>query len=261
MTQQPTYWQDKPRNQFFGYSDQGHEIHEGKVPFLNLDMLDHEARDSQKINRQIFKLLLARCHKHIKRINRETESRECKYQVPYFLAGYPAYKLQDAKDYLVTHLRENGLRAEHLPGQYIYVSWAPTERNYQVYQSKVDKMAERTNVYKVGVSPLAEPPRARSKSKSRGGSANIDPDNPNISLLQLDPTKPDFIPVNTNVLRREYPELINKTQSHTQTAKQIQAQEKTSIFRERLREQRERGRRRREDRERQNEEMEAHYFH
>lgn len=234
-----SYWKDKPRNQPFGYSDQGHDIHDGKVPFLNLDMLQNEGRDSKKIDRQIFKLILARCHKHIKRINRETESRECRYSIPYFMPGYPAYKLRDAKEYLVTHLRENGLRADLLDGQDIYISWAPQEINHDIYQNKIDKMAERTNIYKIGISPLVDPPRAHRKSKS---SNIIDSQNSEVSLLQLDPKRPDFIPVNTKVLKSEYPELVEKTKSSDKMKKQLQAQEKTSIFRERLREQRERGR-------------------
>lgn len=248
MNQPPTYWQDKPRNQPFGYSNQGHDIHEGKVPFLNLDMLQDEAKDSQKINRQIFKLILARCHKHIKRINRETESRECKYQIPYFIPGYPAYRLVDAKSYLIKHLRENGLRVDNLSGQYIYISWAPQEINYNRYQNKVGKIAERTNVYKVGISPLAEPSRARGSKKTKANNS----DNPEVSLLQLDSEKPDMIPVNTKVIKRDYPELLNKTQH--QSKKQVEAKEKTSLFRERLREQRERGRHQRQ------ENIESHYF-
>lgn len=257
MSAPPTYWQDKPRKQIFGYSDQGHEIHEGKVPFLNLEMLQDEGKDSGRINRQIFKLILARCHKYIKRVNRETESRECRYQIPYFLPGYPAYKIGDAKNYLITHLRENGLRADNMEGSYIFISWAPNNVNYQNYQSRIDRMAERSNVYKVGVSPLANPARARNRSNSR---SNQSPSNPGISLLQLDSTKPDFIPVNTEVMRRDYPELIEKSQTHSHAISQIQAQEKTSIFRERLREQREKGKRRRSQRQYADYETETQYF-
>jgi hypothetical protein len=113
------------------------------VPFLDLDELRQEGRSPHKTRQKIYKIILSRCHDRIKKTNKRTEYRECYYDIPIFLPGYPVYSISDAKDFLITHLNDNGIVAESVGEARIYVSWKPEDIDQQQFQSKAEKATNR----------------------------------------------------------------------------------------------------------------------
>lgn len=181
---------DHPFN--FGYSSEDHHnIRENTTPFLNLEELRKEERSSVRTKKQIYKLILAKCHEKIKRTNSTTDNRECYYEIPIFLPGYPVYSTEEAKAFVLNELSLNGLDSSDLGVNRIYISWHPKRVNHQVYQQRAVKLRPKPNIYKVEVSPSSKTP-----SRKRNGKIS-NTESPKVSMLQYDHNLEDMIPVNT----------------------------------------------------------------
>lgn len=200
-------------DQYFGYNSEDlHKIKEETTPFLNLDQLKKEERSLDKTRNKIYKLLLAKCHAKIKRTNQTTEFRECFFEIPIFLPGFPVYSVLDAKEFIINQLNLNGVLAADYGENKIYISWKIEDLNYNQYKTYSEKMVPKNNVYKVGVSPLDTRPtpiypksnynnnnRSRNKSKIIGEEGKV-------SMFQYDERYQDLIPVNTEKLKKQFPQ-------------------------------------------------------
>jgi len=117
------------------------------VPFLDLEELRQEGRSPHRTRQKIYKIILSRCHDRIKKMNKSTQYRECYYDIPIFLPGYPVYSIPEAKHFLISNLIENGLKAESVGEARIYVSWKPEDTNQEQFVSKAQKATNRPATY------------------------------------------------------------------------------------------------------------------
>jgi hypothetical protein len=180
------------------------------IPFLDLDQLKKEERNTFNTQKKIFKLILSRCHDRIKKRNRDTDLRECYYEVPIMLPGYPGYNLNEVCRFIVVSLGQNGLKAQVVDTGKIYISWKPQDINRRQYETRVDAITPKPNLYKVGVSPMAdqydqemESNRPR-KPVYHKKSKNSEDEPQTVSMLQYDDKLPDLIPVNRRKAERMY---------------------------------------------------------
>ena len=79
-------------------------------------------------------MILAKCHDKIRKINKTTHFRECTYDIPWFIPGYPGYDLEHANKFLINHLRgvwgdEKDFSAEQQEKK--EQAWFQAENGYQ----------------------------------------------------------------------------------------------------------------------------------
>ena len=118
----------------------------------------------------------------------------------------------NAKEFIINQLNLNGVLAADYGENKIYISWKIEDLNYNQYKTYSEKMVPKNNVYKVGVSPLDTRPtpiypksnynnnnRSRNKSKIIGEEGKV-------SMFQYDERYQDLIPVNTEKLKKQFPQ-------------------------------------------------------
>ncbi len=130
---------------------------------LDLDEVVREGkrRDTQKL--ALFETILDQCHSQITRHNKEHRVKFCKFSVPLMVLGRPPYDFDVLINYLLYHLRDNGLYAEFLPdSNQIYISWHEDDMDLDKYQQRRDRI--RRIVGTATVPTVAEvPPINRDK--------------------------------------------------------------------------------------------------
>lgn len=194
----------------FGYtSENDHRICDETTPFLNLDKLREEERSTEKTRTKIYKLILSKCHSKIRKVNNKTDQRECFFDIPIFIPGYPVYSVLEAKAFVLSKLNHNGIYANDVGENRIYISWKPNDVNYDQYKVTSEKMMPRNNVYKVGISPLDTRHQQKPKEQRKAKIWPEDGDN-KVSMFQYDVRLGDMIPVNTKKMSKQYPELSRK---------------------------------------------------
>jgi hypothetical protein len=189
------------------------------VPFLNIDELRKEERSSERNAKQIFKLILAKCHQKIRRTNKTTDYRMCYYEIPHFIPGYPVFDVEAARNFVYHQLLGNGLYVEPIGPSRLYISWKEDDINRDVYEYRSQKMVNKPNLYKIGVSPVDEREENRrssgtpriigsnvgrntsTSSSSSGKKKGVD-DEEHVSMLQYDSTIADLVPVNAKKVSR-----------------------------------------------------------
>lgn len=182
----------------FGYTkDEQYNVRESTTPFLNLELLRKEEKNSEKNKKQIYKLILSKCHKKIRRTNSTTEYRECFYDVPIFLPGYPVYSIESAKAFLFQQLSAGGLYVENREGPRIYISWRDEDVNLDLYYQQAKKMTPKPNVYQIAVSPLDERSQQKTSHRKPKIFQGMGQDS-KVSMLQYDDKLADMVPVNTS---------------------------------------------------------------
>lgn len=161
------------------------------VPFLDLDELKLEERSTTKTQVKICKIILAKCHETIKRKNRESELKQCVYEIPILIPGYPGYNFDVVQRYILDNLSQNGLYVSPIGNNKVFVSWQDNHINRQIYEYTAQKVTQKYNIYKVTESPIKNEAKKRNKNKP-------DEDVPSsVSMMQYDQRLPDLIPVNT----------------------------------------------------------------
>mgnify|MGYP000713542998 CR=1 FL=1 len=133
----------------FGYSNDDDMISENTIPFLNIDKLREEERSTDRTRQKMYKLILAKCHSKIRRTNNSSEYRECFFDIPLFLPGFPVYSVKEATRFVIEQLQQNGIYAQQNGDTRIYISWKNEDVNYDQYKVQSEKMAPKNNVYKI----------------------------------------------------------------------------------------------------------------
>lgn len=206
-----------PKIDRFGYWNEDNVVKENATPFLNLEELKKEERSSEKTARKIQKLILAKCHQKIRRTNRTTEYRECYYDIPSFIPGYPVYDTIAAKNYVGLELIKNGLYVEDLGPSRIYISWKNSDINHHNYQAQAEKMVNKPNVYKIAVSPVDVRSAQKRTTPKIYSDSNKTGEEPQVSMLQYDNQLGDMIPVNSkkvNQFQEDYRQTLNLDSIH-----------------------------------------------
>lgn len=177
-----------------------HRIYDDQkvVPFLDLDELKLEERSTTKTQIKICKIILAKCHEMIKRKNRESELKQCVYEIPLLVPGYPGYNFDVVQQYLLYNLSYNGLYVQGIGQNKIFISWQDNHINRQIYEHTSQKVTQKHNIYKVTESPI----KHEMKKKHRH---NKDEEAPSsVSMMQYNQKLPDLIPVNTKKAMKIY---------------------------------------------------------
>jgi hypothetical protein len=102
---------------------------------LDIDDLITENKRQENNRLSLFESMLTQCHKLIKKNNKE-RIREMNYTIPGFVFGTPKYNVDVLRNYIVWHLKDNGLRVDMLDRYHIYISWKETDIDLEKYMNR-----------------------------------------------------------------------------------------------------------------------------
>ena len=109
---------------------------------LNINELIEYSKKEELNKLKLFNELLGHCHKRIKHCAKNRKL-ECIYEVPVYTFGYPLYKHNEASDFIVNALKENGFIINTFD-RYIHISWNFDKKT----KNKKSKKIEDNNEYK-----------------------------------------------------------------------------------------------------------------
>lgn len=112
---------------------------------LDIEELIGENKRQESNRLSVFETILARCHKLIQKNNRE-RIREMYYTVPAFVLGKPKFNVDVLRNYLVWHLKDNGLRVDILDRYHLYISWKETDIDLERYMNRRTLIENRSNL-------------------------------------------------------------------------------------------------------------------
>jgi hypothetical protein len=125
---------------------------------LDIDEIVSENKKQEHTRLGLFESMLLRCHSLIKRHNKE-RIREMEYTIPAFVYGKPKYDIDVLRNYLVHHLKDNGLRVDVLDRYHLYISWKETDIDLARYIHRKTLIANRNrSIYMVDDTEAALPP-------------------------------------------------------------------------------------------------------
>lgn len=102
---------------------------------LDVDELIGENKRQEGNRLALFEGILVQCHKLIQKNNKE-RIRDMQYTIPGFVFGKPKYNVDVLRNYLVWHLRDNGLRVDVLDRHHLYISWKETDIDLERYMNR-----------------------------------------------------------------------------------------------------------------------------
>jgi hypothetical protein len=102
---------------------------------LDIDELIGENKKQENTRLSLFEGILTQCHKLIQKNNKE-RIREMYYNIPSFVFGKPKYNVDVLRNYIVWHLKDNGLRVDVLDRYHLYISWKETDINLEKYMGR-----------------------------------------------------------------------------------------------------------------------------
>ena len=120
---------------------------------LDIGELVQENKRQENNRMSVFEEVLRNCHSLIKRYNKQ-RIREIHYSIPPMILGKPKYDLHVLRNYLVHHLRDNGLRVDQLSDTVLYISWKETDIDLAKYLHRKTIIDNREgNVYDINSCP------------------------------------------------------------------------------------------------------------
>jgi len=123
---------------------------------LDIDDLIGENKRQENNRLGVFEGILSQCHKLIQKNNKE-RIREMTYTIPGFVFGKPKYNVDVLRNYLVHHLRDNGLRVDVLDRYHVYISWKETDINLERYMNRKTLIENRhSGIYMLERGPSAD---------------------------------------------------------------------------------------------------------
>ena len=126
---------------------------------LDIDELISENKRQENNRLSLFESILIQCHALIKRNNKD-RIREMTYKIPAFIYGKPKFDIDVLRNYLIHHLRDNGLRVDIIDRYHIYVSWKETDIDLSRYMQRKTIIKRRNDSSRVldnGTGPLSSP--------------------------------------------------------------------------------------------------------
>lgn len=103
------------------------------MEFLDLTELIRENKKRENVRLELFREILKKCHATIKNKNK-TRVTCMYYEIPQFVPGYPTFDINALRDYLVYHLRQNGLKVIiQRDLRTIYISWSEIDLDLETY--------------------------------------------------------------------------------------------------------------------------------
>ena len=126
---------------------------------LDIDELISENKRQENNRLSLFESILVQCHALIKRNNKD-RIREMTYKIPAFVYGKPKFDIDVLRNYLIHHLRDNGLRVDIIDRYHIYVSWKETDIDLSRYMQRKTVIKSRNDSSRMldnGTGPLSSP--------------------------------------------------------------------------------------------------------
>lgn len=134
---------------------------------LDIDDLIGENKRQENNRLSLFEGMLVQCHKLIKKKNKE-RVREMIYTIPSFVFGKPKYNVDVLRNYLVSHLRDNGLRVDIQDRYHIYISWKETDINLEKYMHRRTMIENRhSSIYMLDRGPNNGPLAINGQTRDR----------------------------------------------------------------------------------------------
>lgn len=104
---------------------------------LDIHELIQNNKKRENIQLSIFAEVLTKCHNLIKNYNSEHKDRkELVYTIPQYIYGKPKYDAEVLRNYLIHHLRDNGLKVTLLEPWLLHISWHETDIDIDRYMSR-----------------------------------------------------------------------------------------------------------------------------
>ena len=108
---------------------------------LDLDSLIHDTKSRERNKLASFEHVLLRCHAQIARFAKDHKATECKFSIPITMFGFPPYNPVTLINYLLSHLRDNGLSVDYIQSENkLYISWKQEDINYARYKKRKDRI-------------------------------------------------------------------------------------------------------------------------
>lgn len=134
---------------------------------LDLEEVVYENKKRERNRLAVFETVIDQCHAQIRRYNKEHKARTCLFSVPLVMPGRPPYDFDVLVNYLLYHLRDNGLHAQFMPEtNQIYISWRDEDLDLEKYEQRRNRIRNshaRTSVFG-GVSPASPKSSHRRKT-------------------------------------------------------------------------------------------------
>jgi len=111
---------------------------------LDIDALIGENKRQENNRLTLFEEILVQCHTLIRKNNRE-RIRDMYYTIPGFVFGKPKYNVDILRNYLVWHLKDNGLRVDVLDRYHLYISWKEVDIDLEKYMNRRTLIENRQN--------------------------------------------------------------------------------------------------------------------
>lgn len=108
---------------------------------LDIDELVSETKRQESNRLDLFESVLVQCHDLIKRHHKD-RIREVHYRIPPWIIGKPRYDVDILRRYLVSHLRDNGLRVDVVDRYTIYISWKETDIDLARYVKRKTRISK-----------------------------------------------------------------------------------------------------------------------
>lgn len=106
-------------NNIFTLNNLDDELHEK----INIDELYEKKRQADIRKLELFKKMLARCHKHIKTYANQHKQNCCWFPVPETMIGVPRYNHANCVTFLINALQENGFCVKYYVPNMLFITW------------------------------------------------------------------------------------------------------------------------------------------
>ena len=89
---------------------------------INIEKLKKDAEEKKKFKKKCYKKILEMCLNKIE-IVAKTDTNNTWFEIPVFLFGYPSYKIEDASNYVMKKLKDNGFKVFFLNPNLLFINW------------------------------------------------------------------------------------------------------------------------------------------
>lgn len=125
---------------------------------LDLRRLVDDNKSGERLKLKTFAGVLDNCFDQIERYSREYRATNTRFSVPFYINGVPPYNYQVLVNYLVYHLRDNGVLAYFdQRNNQIYISWAEGDIDLDKYDQRQQRLANTVDPHVQNLLPSTQP--------------------------------------------------------------------------------------------------------
>ena len=97
------------------------------LPSINFLKREQENKLTEK--NKTYKVILERCGKRIKEVNKSTNCTFTSFEVPKYILGFGEYNYKDCIKYIMENLINEGYNTEYFEPNHIYIDWGNASKN------------------------------------------------------------------------------------------------------------------------------------